>query len=125
LRIDAKGSSNLILSYRVIADRGAETWDRDLANASCANDCFGMDESRIVKRSIRVAGHATSISLEAAFWHGLRDIAMAQQMSINNLVTAIDAQRGGNLSSAIRLFVLDHARNAAPRLAEASAATVL
>lgn len=70
-----------------------------------------MRGSTIVKRSIRVAGHATSISLEAAFWQGLCDIAAARRMSVSALVAAIDASRGGNLSSAIRLFVLDSARN--------------
>ena len=70
-----------------------------------------MQGSAIVKRSVRVAGHATSISLEAAFWRGLCDIAAARGLSVNALVAAIDATRGGNLSSAIRLFVLDSARN--------------
>lgn len=69
-----------------------------------------MPKSDIVKRSVRIAGHATSISLEAAFWQALCDIAAARQVSVNALVAAIDAQRGGNLSSAIRLFVLDSAR---------------
>ena len=70
-----------------------------------------MQGGTIVKRSVRIAGHATSISLEAAFWQGLCDIAAARRMSVNALVAAIDAARGGNLSSAIRLFVLDSARN--------------
>ena len=69
-----------------------------------------MEQSRIIKRSVRIAGHATSISLEAAFWRGLCDIAAARGMSVNALVAAIDAERGGNLSSAIRLFVLERAR---------------
>ena len=68
-----------------------------------------MQHSTIVKRSVRIAGHATSISLEAAFWQGLCDIAAARQISVNALIAAIDAARGGNLSSAIRLFVLDSA----------------
>jgi predicted DNA-binding ribbon-helix-helix protein len=70
-----------------------------------------MQESGVVKRSVRIAGHATSISLEAAFWQGLCDIAAARHVSVNALVAAIDAARSGNLSSAIRLFVLDSARN--------------
>jgi len=69
-----------------------------------------MQGSAIVKRSVRIAGHATSISLESAFWQGLCDIATARRMSVNALVAAIDAHRSGNLSSAIRLFVLDRAR---------------
>ncbi|HTQ33631.1 MAG TPA: ribbon-helix-helix domain-containing protein, partial [Stellaceae bacterium] len=59
-----------------------------------------MRHTAIVKRSVRVAGHATSISLEAAFWQALRGIAAARGMSVNALVAAIDESRGGNLSSA-------------------------
>ena len=70
-----------------------------------------MQDSTIVKRSVRVAGHATSISLEAAFWQGLCDVAAARRISVNALVAAIDTTRSGNLSSAIRLFVLDCARS--------------
>ncbi len=69
-----------------------------------------MSDGAIVKRSVRIAGHATSVSLEAAFWRGLCDIAAARGLSVNALLTAIDAGRSGNLSSAIRLFVLDCAR---------------
>ena len=68
-----------------------------------------MQRSGIVKRSVRVAGHATSISLEPAFWQALHQLAAARGLSVNALVAAIDAARGGNLSSAIRLFVLDSA----------------
>jgi predicted DNA-binding ribbon-helix-helix protein len=64
-------------------------------------------KAAIVKRSVRVAGHATSISLEPAFWDALREIAARRRLSVNALVATIDAERGGNLSSAIRLFVLD------------------
>lgn len=70
-----------------------------------------MQQSGTVKRSVRIAGHATSISLEAAFWQGLCDIAAARRISVNALVAAIDAGRDGNLSSAIRLFVLECARS--------------
>ena len=70
--------------------------------------------SAVVKRSIVIAGHKTSVSLEAAFWTALKDIAASRQQSVSDLVGAIDADRKqGNLSSAIRLFVLDHYREAA------------
>ena len=63
----------------------------------------------IVKRSIAIAGHRTSISLEAAFWTGLKDIAAARGITVQALVGEIDAARAtGNLSSAIRVFVLEH-----------------
>jgi len=69
--------------------------------------------SRIVKRSIVIAGHKTSVSLEDAFWDALKDIASARRTTLSDLVAGIDAERRhGNLSSAIRLFVLDHFRAA-------------
>ncbi|RYC32488.1 aryl-sulfate sulfotransferase [Lichenibacterium minor] len=67
------------------------------------------------KRSLTVAGHRTSISLEDAFWSGLRDIAAARASTVAGLVAEIDRGRGAaNLSSAIRVFVLDHFRSRAP-----------
>jgi predicted DNA-binding ribbon-helix-helix protein len=64
-------------------------------------------KSPIVKRSIVVAGHKTSVSLEDAFWMGLKEIAGGRQSTMSDLVAIIDADRQhGNLSSAIRLFVL-------------------
>ena len=66
-------------------------------------------KSPVVKRSIVIAGHKTSVSLEDAFWTGLKDIAVSRRMTLSDLVGAIDTDRQhGNLSSAIRLFVLDH-----------------
>lgn len=68
-------------------------------------------KSPVVKRSIVIAGHKTSVSLEDAFWKGLKDIAGGRDMTLSELVAAIDTdRRHGNLSSAIRLFVLDHYR---------------
>ena len=68
-------------------------------------------KSLIFKRSIMVAGHKTSVSLEDAFWNGLREIARERHMRLSELVAEIDAQRQlGNLSSALRLFVLDFYR---------------
>jgi len=65
--------------------------------------------SPVVKRSIVIAGHKTSVSLEDAFWKGLKDIAAARDTTLSDLVATIDStRRHGNLSSAIRLFVLDH-----------------
>jgi predicted DNA-binding ribbon-helix-helix protein len=68
-------------------------------------------KSPVVKRSIVIAGHKTSVSLEDAFWSGLKDIAGTRNMTLSELVASIDAdRRQGNLSSAIRLYVLDHFR---------------
>jgi predicted DNA-binding ribbon-helix-helix protein len=70
-------------------------------------------KSPVVKRSIVIAGHKTSVSLEDAFWTGLKEIAAARDMTLSDMVATIDSdRRHGNLSSAIRLFVLDHYRNA-------------
>jgi predicted DNA-binding ribbon-helix-helix protein len=58
------------------------------------------------KRSVVIAGHRTSVSLENAFWDELKTIAGARGNTVNQIVTEIDGQRSGNLSSAIRLYVL-------------------
>jgi predicted DNA-binding ribbon-helix-helix protein len=68
-------------------------------------------KSLVVKRSIAVDGHKTSVTLEEAFWNGLKEIASDRHLSMSELVSVIDAGRlNANLSSAIRLFVLDHYR---------------
>jgi predicted DNA-binding ribbon-helix-helix protein len=80
-------------------------------------------KSLVTKRSIVIAGHKTSISLEDAFWKALKDIALAQGTTLSDLVAAIDSQRRhGNLSSAIRLFVLEHFQVRAESLADKSPA---
>ncbi|WP_426221018.1 ribbon-helix-helix domain-containing protein [Methylobacterium sp. NFXW15] len=67
--------------------------------------------SGIVKRSVMIAGHRTSVSLEDAFWQALTALAVGEGRSVQALVGAIDAGRGEqNLSSAIRVHVLDAAR---------------
>jgi len=69
-------------------------------------------KSPVVKRSIVIAGHKTSVSLEDAFWKGLKEIASGRSTTLSDLVASIDAdRRHGNLSSALRLFVLDFYRN--------------
>jgi predicted DNA-binding ribbon-helix-helix protein len=68
-------------------------------------------KSFVVKRSIAIDGHKTSVTLEEAFWNGLKEIASDRHVSISELVSVIDSGRlNANLSSAIRLFVLDHYR---------------
>ena len=64
---------------------------------------------RIGKRSVMIAGHPTSVSLEDAFWEALAEIARERGMSVNRLVAEIDRERAANLSSAIRVFVLKNA----------------
>ncbi len=58
------------------------------------------------KRSVVITGHRTSVSLENAFWDALKVIAGRRNFTVNQLVTEIDKQRDGNLSSAIRVYVL-------------------
>lgn len=71
-------------------------------------------KSPIVKRSIVIGGHKTSVSLEDAFWRGLKEIAHDQRVTLSNMVDAIDRGRQqSNLSWAIRLFVLDRLRTPA------------
>ena len=66
--------------------------------------------ARIVKRSLVVAGHRTSVSLEDAFWRRLQAIAASRRVSLNTLAAEVDAARGeANLSSALRVFVLETA----------------
>jgi predicted DNA-binding ribbon-helix-helix protein len=76
-------------------------------------------KSLVVKRSVVIAGHKTSISLEDAFWKGLKEIAGIRNTTLSDLLTSIDAGRQqANLSSAIRLFILDFHRS---HLAEVAA----
>jgi predicted DNA-binding ribbon-helix-helix protein len=69
-----------------------------------------------MKRSIVIAGHKTSLSLEAAFWVSLKEIAALEGTPVSQLVNRINAGRDhANLSSAVRLYVLDHYRGMTER----------
>ena len=73
-------------------------------------------KSAIVKRSIVLRGHKTSVSLENEFWDGLREIAERQKSNLSTLVQQIDSDRdNANLSSAIRIFVFEYFRNHADK----------
>lgn len=79
-------------------------------------------KSPVAKRSVVIGGHKTSVSLEEAFWSGIKEIAGARSITLSDLVSEIDRKRDqGNLSSAIRLQVLAHYRDQMPprRRAEA------
>lgn len=77
-----------------------------------------MADTRIRKRSVVIQGHATSVSLEEAFWRALKAIAAGRRLSVNALIADIDRRRtenlsggaSGNLSSAIRVFVLENSK---------------
>ena len=69
-------------------------------------------KSQVIKRSVMIDGHKTSICLEDAFWSSLKAIAQAQGATVAQTITTIDKTREqSNLSSAVRLFVLDRVRN--------------
>jgi predicted DNA-binding ribbon-helix-helix protein len=71
-------------------------------------------KSRVVKRSILLAGHKTSVSLEDEFWTTLKEIAGDRRVTMSELVSGIDKQRQhGNLSSTLRVFVLEYYRDKA------------
>lgn len=73
--------------------------------------------SRVIKRSVSIAGHSTSISLEEPFWTELRRLAASRGETLAALIAEIDGQRGeANLSSALRLFVLEAVKSEASRV---------
>jgi len=75
--------------------------------------------SALTVRNIVVGGHRTSVRLEPVMWEALRDIARAEQVGINDLVTAIDGRRNGlSLTAAIRVHIVDFYRSATRRRAE-------
>jgi predicted DNA-binding ribbon-helix-helix protein len=98
--------------------RSANWKGRNVTSLQTISTATGLEAERpmkspVVKRSIVIAGHKTSVSLEDAFWKGLKEIADQRNVTLSDLVANIDSQRRhGNLSSAIRLFVLDFYRSA-------------
>ncbi len=80
--------------------------EEDIAPENRADDDNAATPGRLRKHSMMIAGHRTSISLEDVFWSALERVARRRGESITSLVTAIDARRTGNLSSAIRVHVL-------------------
>ena len=71
-------------------------------------------KSAVAKRSVVIGGHKTSVSLEEPFWNEIRAIAEIEQVSVSNLLRKIDRERqNANLSSAIRVYVLEHVREQA------------
>jgi len=64
------------------------------------------DALEMKKRSVVISGHRTSVSLENAFWYAFKEIATRNEQTVNQLISEIDDGRTGNLSSAIRVYVL-------------------
>jgi predicted DNA-binding ribbon-helix-helix protein len=75
-------------------------------------------KSLVVKRGITINGYETSITLEDAFWISLKEIAHSRRATLSKLLAEIDETRQGNLSSAIRVFVLEQVRRNAAKLVE-------
>ena len=73
------------------------------------------DPARLRRRSVSVAGHRTSVSLENAFWSALKEIARREGRPLNRLIAEVDAARTGNLSSALRVFALERASTGTTR----------
>lgn len=69
----------------------------------------GLDPARLRRRSVTLYGHRTSVSLEGAFWDVLKRMAAERGLALSGLIAAIDADRPGNLSSALRVAALDWA----------------
>ncbi len=67
---------------------------------------FDLEEAKLEKHSVTIAGHRTSISLERGFWKHLRVFAKERDLSVNELVRRLDEARAGSLSGALRVFVL-------------------
>ena len=78
----------------------------------------------IRKRSVRIAGHRTSVSVEDEFWESLKDIAKRDALSLDSLIARIDEGRSTNLSSAVRLHVLRDLRNRLEDRAERCSDTI-
>lgn len=72
--------------------------------------------TEVRKRSVTINGHKTSISLEQPFWRALAAIAAQRGVAMNALIADIDAERTGNLSSTIRVYVLHHLESRAGRI---------
>ncbi len=84
-------------------------------DAGTATGAPADPQTAIRKRSVKIAGHSTSLSLEGVFWDALKEVAAARGLSINALIEEIDRGRGANLSSAVRVYLLDHYRDTAGR----------
>lgn len=72
------------------------------------------DDAGVRKRSVTLAGHRTSLSLEPEFWQALKAAARADGLSLNALIARIDRERRGNLSSAVRVYLLKRAQDQSP-----------
>ena len=82
-----------------------------MAKATHANASSASNPAAVRKHSVLVAGHATSVSLEEVFWQEFRGLAARRNTPLYRLISEIDQRRHGNLSSAIRVYVLEALRD--------------
>lgn len=75
---------------------------------------FDHEDAVLEKHSVRIAGHLTSVSLERGFWRHLKKISAEDGLSLNELVRQLDEARGGSLSGALRVFVLQRLEKQRP-----------
>ena len=121
---EVRASQNRVAFGRTRAERdvaqGRERHRRSAASISTGATTRPNDMSGgILKRSVAIAGHRTSISLEEPFWEALREMAERESISVQRLIGRIDAERGDqNLSSAIRVYIVDRLRGDLSRPAE-------
>jgi len=78
------------------------------------------DDQELLRRSFRIAGHQTSLSMERAFWDEFRRMAQADRRSMADLIAEIDAQRTAGLSRAVRVYILNRLQLAASSKGETS-----
>ncbi|MBI1208657.1 MAG: aryl-sulfate sulfotransferase [Azospirillum sp.] len=90
--------------------------DSESQNLQDPSRATAGDRRRLRKHSVVIAGHPTSVSLEIGFWEALKEIAAAEGVSLNALVAAVDRERTANLSSSLRVYVLDHLRRSAGKI---------
>lgn len=88
----------------------ARNLDHEASGAPPQRESEGFRSARVVKRSVVIAGHKTSVSLENAFWDALKRFAVRDGGSLAGLIAKVDAERGNaNLSSALRVYALGRA----------------
>jgi predicted DNA-binding ribbon-helix-helix protein len=78
------------------------------------------DDEELLRRSFRIAGHQTSLSMERAFWDELRRMALAEGRSMTGLISEIDARRTAGLSRAVRVYILNRLQSAAGGIGQTS-----
>ncbi len=91
-----------------VAPRATEEFKTKRNKLAVKTEDTQRDETTLRKRSVLISGHQTSISIEDAFWIELKSICRRETKSLNQIATEVDQRRTGNLSSALRVFILNY-----------------